>query len=81
MLTPQNAWFGTLPYTQEALAHLVERVARLQDVLGRRLVLENVSSYQRPSHLCPWPLGQGLCLDDQSSRRRQPGAQFLFGPI
>ena len=34
-----------LPYTQEALAHLVERVARVQDVLGRRLVLENVSSY------------------------------------
>ena len=34
-----------MPYTQEALAHLVDRVSRVQDVLGRRLVLENVSSY------------------------------------
>ncbi len=34
-----------LPYTGEALDHLAERVARVQDYLGRRLVLENVSSY------------------------------------
>ena len=34
-----------LPYTEEALDHTVERVKRVQDHLGRRLVLENVSSY------------------------------------
>ena len=34
-----------LPYTEEALAHVVERVGRVQDALGRRIVLENVSSY------------------------------------
>lgn len=34
-----------LPYTGEALDHLVERVSRVQDYLGRKLVLENVSSY------------------------------------
>lgn len=34
-----------LPYTEEALAHVVERVRRVQDRLGRPLVLENVSSY------------------------------------
>jgi hypothetical protein len=34
-----------LPYTEEALSHVVERVSQVQDVLGRRLVLENVSSY------------------------------------
>ena len=34
-----------LPYTEEALDHLVERVGRVQDYLGRKLVLENVSSY------------------------------------
>jgi uncharacterized protein (UPF0276 family) len=34
-----------LPYTEAALRHLVARIARVQDVLGRRLVLENVSSY------------------------------------
>lgn len=34
-----------LPYTAEALRHVVERVRRVQDVLGRRILLENVSSY------------------------------------
>ena len=34
-----------LPYTEEALTHVVERVQRVQDYLGRRLLLENVSSY------------------------------------
>lgn len=34
-----------MPYTEASLAHLVERVSRVQDTLGRRLVLENVSSY------------------------------------
>ena len=34
-----------LPYTEEALDHVAERVKRVQDHLGRRLVLENVSSY------------------------------------
>lgn len=34
-----------LPFTEESLEHVVERVRRVQDVLGRRLVLENVSSY------------------------------------
>jgi uncharacterized protein (UPF0276 family) len=34
-----------LPYTEEALAHVVERVARIQERLGRRILLENVSTY------------------------------------
>jgi uncharacterized protein (UPF0276 family) len=34
-----------LPYTEEALAHVVDRVRRVQDILGRRILLENVSSY------------------------------------
>jgi len=34
-----------LPYTEEALGHVVERVRRVQDRLGRRILLENVSSY------------------------------------
>jgi len=36
-----------LPYTEEALRHVAARVLRVQDLLGRRLVLENVSSYVR----------------------------------
>ena len=36
-----------LPLTEVALRHVVDRVGRVQDALGRRLVLENVSSYVR----------------------------------
>lgn len=34
-----------LPYTEEALTHVSDRVREVQDVLGRRILLENVSSY------------------------------------
>jgi uncharacterized protein len=34
-----------IPYTFEALAHVVERIKRIQDFLGRRIAIENVSSY------------------------------------
>jgi len=34
-----------LPYTEQALRHVVARVAQTQEILGRRLLLENVSSY------------------------------------
>ncbi len=34
-----------LPYTEAALRHVADRVRQVQDVLGRRLLLENVSSY------------------------------------
>jgi uncharacterized protein (UPF0276 family) len=34
-----------LPLTEAALRHVVERVARVQDRLGRHIALENVSSY------------------------------------
>jgi len=45
-----------LPYTEEALNHVAERVQRVQDRLGRRLVLENVSSYvtYASSQLSEW---------------------------
>jgi uncharacterized protein (UPF0276 family) len=34
-----------LPYTEEALAHVVARVRAVQEILGQRILLENVSSY------------------------------------
>ncbi|MCG8559694.1 MAG: DUF692 domain-containing protein, partial [Hyphomicrobiales bacterium] len=34
-----------IPYTQEALDHTVRRVDQVQDYLGRRIALENVSTY------------------------------------
>lgn len=45
-----------LPYTEEAIAHVVERVARVQDYLGRQILLENVSSYvtYRDSQISEW---------------------------
>ncbi len=39
-----------LPYTEEAVRHVVERVGRVQDILGRRMLLENVSSYVSYAH-------------------------------
>jgi uncharacterized protein (UPF0276 family) len=34
-----------LPYTKEALCHLVERISKVQDYLGRQMLIENPSSY------------------------------------
>jgi uncharacterized protein len=34
-----------LPYTEEAVKHVAERVKIVQDYLGRQILLENVSSY------------------------------------
>lgn len=39
-----------LPFTEEALAHVVERINRIQDYLGRRIAIENVSSYLTFKH-------------------------------
>lgn len=45
-----------LPYTREALAHVVERVKRVQGTLERPFALENVSSYMtyRASTMPEW---------------------------
>jgi len=45
-----------LPYTEEALRHIIARVRTVQDILGRRILLENVSSYVafRDSALSEW---------------------------
>ncbi len=34
-----------IPYTAEALDHVVDRIGMVQDFLGRRIAIENVSSY------------------------------------
>ena len=45
-----------LPFLEEAIAQVADRVARAQDALGRRIALENVSSYARfaESELAEW---------------------------
>ncbi len=39
-----------LPYTEEALQHVVERILAVQDRLGRQILIENVSTYLTFSH-------------------------------
>lgn len=39
-----------LPWTEESLRHVAGRVARIQDALGRRLLVENVSAYLTYRH-------------------------------
>ena len=34
-----------LPYTDEAVAHVAQRIMQVQELLGRKLVIENVSTY------------------------------------
>ena len=45
-----------LPYTEEALRHVAARIARVQERLGRRILVENVSSYLtfRQSTMTEW---------------------------
>jgi uncharacterized protein (UPF0276 family) len=45
-----------MPYTEEALRHVVERTRRVQDRLGQQILLENVSSYvaYRQSEMTEW---------------------------
>ena len=39
-----------LPYTEEALDHVCDRILRTQDFLGRQILIENISSYLRFRH-------------------------------
>ena len=45
-----------LPYTEEAVGHVAGRVQQVQERLGRRILLENVSSYvgYRASQMSEW---------------------------
>jgi uncharacterized protein len=38
-----------LPYTEEAISHVAERIKRVQDFLGRRIAIENLSAYLEAS--------------------------------
>jgi uncharacterized protein (UPF0276 family) len=39
-----------LPYTEEAISHVADRIMRVQDILQQRLLIENVSSYVNYEH-------------------------------
>lgn len=52
-----------LPYTEETASHVAERVNQVQDYLGRRILLENVSSYASyvDSTMSEWEFISLLC--------------------
>ena len=52
-----------LPYTEEALRLVVEHICQVQDALGRRFVIENVSSYltYRSSEMTEWAFLRQVC--------------------
>ncbi len=52
-----------LPYTEETARHVAARVARVQDYLGRPILLENVSSYAsyRSSTMTEWDFVSRVC--------------------
>lgn len=37
-----------IPFTEEAIKYVVERIQRVQDILGRRIAMENASYYAAP---------------------------------
>lgn len=45
-----------LPYNEETIRHLVERIAQVQDYLGHRILVENLSSYvtYKNSEMMEW---------------------------
>lgn len=62
-----------LPYTQEAIDHVVSRIQQVQDYIGRQILVENLSSYLqfRDSIMTEWDFvseiarrsGCGILLD------------------
>jgi uncharacterized protein len=41
-----------LPYTEEAVVHVAARIVEVQEFLGRRILIENLSSYVQYTHSC-----------------------------
>jgi len=54
-----------MPYTEEALAHMIRRVGEVQDYLGRQILIENVSSYLEftSSALREWEFLAALAME------------------
>ena len=52
-----------LPYTEEALRIVVRNVRQVQDILGQRILLENVSSYveYNASQMSEWQFLRAVC--------------------
>ena len=42
-----------IPFTAQAVDYVAERIGQVQDFLGNRIAMENVSYYAAPSKKCP----------------------------
>jgi uncharacterized protein (UPF0276 family) len=58
-----------LPYTEEALRLVVDHIRQVQEVLGRRFVIENLSSYVRYRHdeMTEWEFLRNVCEEADCS--------------
>jgi uncharacterized protein (UPF0276 family) len=54
-----------IPYTREALEHVASRIHKVQEVLGRTIALENVSTYVRFEHS---EMGEGDFITELTRR-------------
>ncbi|MEI8668982.1 DUF692 domain-containing protein [Pseudoalteromonas sp. B131b] len=61
-----------MPYTNEALEHLANKISQVQDYLGREMIFENVSSYltYNASQISEWEFLAQL--------HKQTGCKFLM---
>ena len=52
-----------LPYTEEAIKHVANRIKEVQDFLGQRILIENVSSYVtfKASVMPEWDFYKAVC--------------------
>lgn len=52
-----------LPYTDEAINHVVNRIQQVQEFLGQRILIENVSSYvnYHQSNMTEWDFLNTIC--------------------
>ena len=54
-----------LPYTEETIHHVANRIKQVQDFFGQRILIENVSSYitYRESSMTEWEFLQAICAE------------------
>ena len=53
-----------LPYTEEAISHVAQRIQQVQEVLGRQILMENVSSYisyRQSGDMTEWEFFTEVC--------------------
>ncbi len=52
-----------LPYTEEAVKHIANRISQVQDYLGRQMLIENLSSYITYTHdaMSEWEFLTAVC--------------------